>query len=117
MPIDKFGRHFHSARDTSHSNQIFVKVKRVSDLTYEVPLNIPCIHSETTYKFLLTAGKVKHVSKNILSSVQVFLNDVEIMTLDDVVLKFGDKLVIKKQTKEKLFLQMVLQCRLQEGQR
>lgn len=114
MPIDKFGRHFHSARDTPHSKQIFVKVKRVSDLTYEIPLNIPCLHPETTYMFMLTAGKVKRVGKNILSNVNIFLNGVEISSLDNVALTFGDKLLIKKETKENLFLQMVLQCRLQE---
>lgn len=114
MPIDKFGRHFHSARDTPHLKQIFVKVKRVSDLTYEIPLNIPCIHPETTYTFALTTAKVKYVSKNIASDVQIFLNDVKVINLSDTVLTFGDQLLIKKQTKEKLFLQMVLQCRLKE---
>lgn len=111
MPLDKFGRHFHDSRRKIQYNLL----KSKGQLNYVVPLNIPCVKSNSRYSFPLESGYITNagiISKDYVE-LKVFINNIRMYSMDDlknVRLKFGDILDFNRDSEDIIYVQLMLKC-------
>lgn len=107
MPIDKFGRHFHDSRHGVSSSPIFIKVKNISDLYIELPIQIIGLKPDTDgffklgrgsteYHFPLASAFVIEETKS-MNTIDSYINDILVGNLSGKTLKRGDVLKFRKQ--------------------
>lgn len=113
MPLDKFGRHFHSQRRIRYN-----VLKAEGKLYFCVPIIIPCVKSQSKYTFPLASAIVFDAFKisEVDSFVRLFINDVRVEKLEDLkkmTLKRGDVLDIIHTSDKVLYVQLLLKCPIQ----
>lgn len=128
MPIDKFGRHYHSTRYETHPHNVHMQVERMSDVYVETPLYIQGnrkdavryvdVNGSSEYTFPLRSGTVLRMITNA-ESVESTLNGKVVESLVGLLLRAGDILQFEvlRGKRQMLWVELVLKCSLGLGRK